>query len=220
MGDSEGERRTFEDVGLDLHAAIDALQAACPAARNVVVWGLCDAASTAMMHAVLHPSVTGIVAVNPWARSEASQAATQVRHYYLERLVQGEFWAKLLRGRLDLRASIGGLLGNIKRASSSAPSGRDDAFQVRMARGLAGFRGRVLLILAGNDLTAKEFLQYTAASTPWRGLLASDRITRIDLPQADHTFSSAAWREQVEDATIAWLQALPQETTFASKATP
>jgi exosortase A-associated hydrolase 1 len=220
MGDSEGERRGFEDAAPDLHAAIDALQRACPGVRKVVVWGLCDAASTAMMHAVFHRSVSGIVAVNPWARSEASLAATQVRHYYLERLVQREFWTRLLRGRLDIRASIGGLLDNLKRASTSGPSGRTDAFQDRMARGVAGFGGRILLIMAGNDLTAKEFLQYTAASPPWRGLLALDRITRIDLPQADHTFSSAAWRKQVEDATIDWLQASLAEATSAGKATP
>ena len=78
-----------------------------------------------------------------------------------------------------------------------------------MARGLAAFGGRVLLVMAGNDLTAKEFLQYTAASPLWRGVLASDRISRFDVQQADHTFSSAAWRAQVEDATIAWLQASP-----------
>jgi exosortase A-associated hydrolase 1/exosortase A-associated hydrolase 2 len=220
MGDSEGEKRGFEDVGPDLNAAIDALQRACPAVRNVVVWGLCDGASTAMTHAVLNRSVSGIVAVNPWVRSEASLAATRVRHYYLARLVRGEFWAKVIRGRLDIRASIGALLGDLKRASRSAPSGRGEAFQERMAGGLAVFRGRVLLIISGNDLTAKEFLQYTAASAQWRGLLASDRISRIDLPQADHTFSSATWRKQVEDATIAWLRASAPDADAAARVGP
>ena len=207
MGDSEGDRRGFEEAGPDLHAAIDALQRACPAVRSVVVWGLCDAASTAMMQAALHRSVTGIVAVNPWARSEASLAATHVRHYYLARLIQGEFWTKLARGRLDVRASVAALLGNLRRAVGPRPSGGEGVFQDRMARGLAALRGRVLLVMAGNDLTAKEFLQYTATSAAWRGLLGSDRISRIDVPEADHTFSSAAWRRQVEDATIAWLAA-------------
>jgi exosortase A-associated hydrolase 2 len=35
-----GATRTFEDVGPDLHAAIDALQGACATARRIVVWGL------------------------------------------------------------------------------------------------------------------------------------------------------------------------------------
>ena len=209
MGDSHGDMQTFEDAGADIHAAIDAVRRACPAVRQVVVWGLCDAASAAMMHAASHPDVSGIVAVNPWARSEASLAAVQVKHYYAERLMQREFWSKLLRGGLDWRASFGSLLSILKRlwmSPRSSGAGTDESFQTRMARGLASFRGQVLLIIAGNDLTAKEFLQFTETSTPWRGLLADSRITRVDVPQADHTFSSRAWREQVENATFAWLQ--------------
>ncbi len=212
MGDSDGNMRTFEEVGPDLHAAVDALRRACPEAQQVVVWGLCDAASAAMMFAVSHADVVGIVAANPWARSEASLAAAQVKHYYAARLMQGEFWAKLIRGGLDWRGSITALASNLKRfrgLSLQNDAGRPDAsFQTRMAIGLAGFQGRVLLIMAGNDLTAKEFLQYTEASAPWRGLLDSARIRRVDVPDADHTFSCRAWRSEVEDATIAWLKGL------------
>lgn len=212
MGDSEGEMRGFEDVGPDLHAAVDALRRACPAARQVVVWGLCDAASAAMMHAVSHADVAGIVAANPWARSDASLAATQVKHYYAARLMQPEFWAKLMRGGLDWHGSIAALASNLKRSRGMARQRdavhADESFQTRMAMGLAGFQGRVLLIVAGNDLTAKEFLQFTESSAPWRGLLTAARVSRVDVPDADHTFSSRAWRGQVEDATIAWLQGL------------
>ena len=212
MGDSAGEMRDFESTGPDLHAAIDALRRACPAARQVVVWGLCDAASAAMMYAVSHADVTGIVAANPWARSDASLAAAQVKHYYGARLMQREFWAKLLRGGIDWRGSIGALASNLKKARGLArpgPAGSsDESFQTRMATGLAGFRGRMLLIIAANDLTAKEFLQYTQASAPWQGLLVAPRVHRVDVPEADHTFSCRAWRVQVEDATIAWLKGL------------
>jgi len=82
----------------------------------------------------------------------------------------------------------------------------DDSFQARMARGVAGFRGRILLIVAGNDLTAKEFLHYSANSPSWRGVLDGARISRVDVAESDHTFSCRAWRRQVEDATIAWLR--------------
>lgn len=210
MGDSEGDATTFENVGPDLHAAIDALLQACPAAQRVVVWGLCDAASAALMHAGAHPAVSGIVAVNPWARSQNSLAATQVRHYYLARLRQRDFWIGLVRGRLDIRASAIALLKNLEQAWSHLRSLRavgsgDDSFQSRMARGMAGFRGRVLLLVAENDLTAREFLQHAAGSSAWRGLLGSSRVTRADVPLADHTFSCAAWRRQAEDATLDWL---------------
>lgn len=211
MGDSEGASRTFEDVGPDLHAAIDALRRACPTIRDVVVWGLCDAASAALMHAVSHAAVSGVVAVNPWARGDASLAAVQVKHYYLARALQREFWAKLFRGGVDLRSSLEALGANMRQAWSHFRSMRsrgagDESYQSRMAHGLSNFGGRVLLILAGNDLTAKEFLQHAGASLAWRGLLDSSKVSRADVGQADHTFSSRAWRQQAEDATIAWLQ--------------
>ena len=118
MGDSEGDFPGFEHIGPDLHAAIDAARYACPEAQQVVVWGLCDAASAAMIHAVTHADVAGIVAANPWARSEASLAAARVKHYYLARLMERSFWAKLLRGGLDWRASIGALWANVRGARS------------------------------------------------------------------------------------------------------
>jgi exosortase A-associated hydrolase 1/exosortase A-associated hydrolase 2 len=213
MGDSEGDMRNFADVGPDLHAAIAALSGACPSVRRIVVWGLCDAASAAMIHAGSHADVAGIVAANPWARSEASLAATHVKHYYAARLLSREFWAKLIGGRLDVRNAIGTLVRNLNQAwgrplSAQPPKSVDDSFQSRMARGVAGFHGRILLIIAGNDLTAKEFLHYAGAAPSWRGLLEGPRISRVDVAEADHTFSSRAWSTQVEDATIAWLRGL------------
>src|SRR5262249_52771049 len=45
MGDSEGEFTGFEAIDLDIAAAIDAFVARCPSLREIVLWGLCDAAS-------------------------------------------------------------------------------------------------------------------------------------------------------------------------------
>jgi uncharacterized protein len=213
MGDSEGAMRSFEDTAPDLHAAVDTLRRACPAARQVVVWGLCDAASAALMHATSHPDVRGIVAANPWARSAASLAATHVKHYYAKRLLQREFWAKLMRGGIDWRSAGRTLHSNVRLARGAPTTGGggpglDMTFQARMARGLAAFDGRVLLILAANDLTAREFIQYAQTSAAWRGLLGTPRVARVDVPLADHTFSCRAWRSQVEEATIQWLQTL------------
>ena len=216
MGDSEGDTRDFEAAGPDLRCALDALSHACPGSR-IVVWGLCDAAAAAMMFATDDPRVTGIVAANPWTRSEASLAAAHVKHYYAERLLQREFWVKLLRGGLDLRASLGALLGNLRRAGSfyrqRPAAGQDQRFQTRMAQGLAAFRGKLLLILSGNDLTAKEFVQYTDSAPEWRGLLADPKVSRIDLAEADHTFSRRIWQDRVEDETCTWLSRLGEPAT-------
>ena len=211
MGDSEGEVADFKAAGPDLRVALDALSAACPGSR-IVVWGLCDAAAAALMFATSDPRVFGIVAANPWAHSDASLAAARVKHYYAARLLQREFWLKLLRGGLDLRASLSALLGNLKGASTfyrkkPAPS-QDERFQTRMARGLASFRGHLLLILSGNDLTAKEFVQYTDLAPEWRGLLTDAKVSRVELADADHTFSRRVWQDRAEQETCAWLSQL------------
>lgn len=209
MGDSEGEPRAFDDVADDLRAGIDAL---CHHAGtgSVTVFGLCDAASAALIFATSDHRVRGLALVNPWVRSEASLAATHVKHYYGARLVQAEFWRKVLAGQFGWRASLRSGLRDV--AATWARRGRRQAsagsasFQSRMATGLKRFPGRVLLILSGNDLTAREFIDYTQQASDWEGLLGAERVDRFDLPGADHTFSNAAWRAAVVDRMLEWLR--------------
>lgn len=205
MGDSTGGKRDFEAVTPDIRAAIDALQTACPGATRIILWGLCDAAAAALLYCeeTRDPRIAGLCLLNPWVRSPASLAKTQVKHYYAQRLLQAEFWRKLLSGRLNLIQSLAELLRKLgqARAQAEQPLG----FQDRMARGWRDFPGRVLLILSGNDYTAKEFLEYTASAQSWRGLLDRPDLTRVDVAQADHTFSCAEWRDGVSSACLKWL---------------
>ena len=78
-----------------------------------------------------------------------------------------------------------------------------------MLRGLTAFGGRTLLIVSGNDLTAKEFCDVLQGSIGWRRWARRPTVDRRDLPQADHTFSSQIWRAQVEDWTLSWLSDWP-----------
>lgn len=209
MGDSTGDARDFEAVTPDIRAAIDALRNACPTVTKVVLWGLCDAAAALLYcDETRDPRLAGLCLLNPWVGSEATLAKTQVKHYYGQRLMQKEFWTKLLGGRLNIGRAVGEFVSKLAQVSagrgasavSPAPT-----FQERMARGLKEFPGSVLL-LSGDDYTAKEFIEYTAAADSWRGLLARTGLTRIDIAGADHTFSSRAWRGTVESACVNWLQ--------------
>jgi len=206
MGDSTGAQRSFEHITPDIAAAIDALQEQCPAVRRVVLWGLCDAASAALLYCdeTQDQRIAGLCLLNPWVRSEASLAKTQVKHYYGQRLLQKEFWAKLLSGRLDVARALAELLRKFGQATVKAEQLL--GFQERMARGWKSLTGPILLILSGNDYTAKEFLEYAAGAPVWRGLLEQAGITRVDVPDADHTFSSQKWRNSVENACLDWLK--------------
>lgn len=212
MGDSSGAMRTFEDVADDIGAALDAFEQSCSTIRRVVLWGLCDAASSALLyvHSARDSRIAGLALLNPWVRSEASLAQTHIKHYYGQRVLQREFWIKLLSGRLRVVESVRGLMSNALKARGPGNSAQNESrpFQDRMAEGLKQFSGRVLLILSGEDYTAKEFLEYAGSNKAWSGLVSADRISRVDLPHADHTFSAQALRLQVEDATLDWLARL------------
>ena len=212
MGDSGGAMRDFDDISDDIGAAIEALQRTCSSARRVVLWGLCDAASAALLYvqATGDSRIAGLVLLNPWVRSEASLAQTHIKHYYGQRLLQREFWVKLLSGKMRLLESARGLLSNALKARESGVGTKSDSrsFQDRMADGLRHFPGKVLLILSGQDYTAKEFLEYAGANATWSGLLTAGGIRRVDVPNADHTFSSLAQRSSVENATLDWLRKL------------
>lgn len=219
MGDSSGPLHTFEHIGPDIAAAIDALQAQLPTVRRVVLWGLCDGASAALMH--LHERqaqgrpdarVAGLVLLNPWVRSAQTLARAHVKHYYWNRLRQGEFWRKLLRGGVAGRA-LRDLLGNLSAARGSGPAAAASAaalpFQERMLRAAEGFAGPVLWVLSGQDYTAKEFVELAAAEPRWRAVLGRDRATRLDLAEADHTFSERRHEDVLAQATARWLMNLP-----------
>jgi exosortase A-associated hydrolase 1 len=207
-----GDLHTFENVSADIAAAISALQLTAPSVRNIVLWGLCDGASAALLycHATQDPRVKGLCLLNPWVRSEVSLAKTQVKHYYTQRLRQKEFWLKLLSGKVAASAASG-LVRNVKTAFASATAkttGADSQpYQTRMAQAWMQFKGSILLILSGNDYTAKEFTEYAASNHAWQNITEAANVQRRDLAHADHTFSSATNRATVEALTLQWLSA-------------
>jgi exosortase A-associated hydrolase 1 len=212
MGDSGGDARTFERVGADIRCAIDRFFAAVPGMKEVVVWGLCDAASAALMYAHEDERVSGLVLLNPWVRTSQGLARAHLKHYYVRRLFQPGLWQKVARGEFDFRgaaAALGRMIVDAagRRRGAGSPAG-EAPFTESMEDGLRRFRGKVLLILSGNDLTAQEFKDFVAGSARWRRLLEGERVTRHDLPEANHTFGRRDWREQVERWTGAWVENL------------
>ena len=205
MGDSEGAMRDFEHVDQDLRAAIDTFFAEVPGLTEVVLWGLCDAASAAALYAAGDKRVAGLVLLNPWVRTESGEAKATLKHYYRARLLDAGLWKKIATLRFDYGAAWTSLLRLLGSASKAAPSG---ALPDRMHDGLHRFGGKLLVILSGADLTAQEFSGLAVAQPKWRGLLAAPRVTQHLLPKADHTCSRRAWHEQVAQWTADWVRSI------------
>ena len=219
MGDSSGSMRSFEALEHDIESAIGAITARHSRSK-IVLWGLCDGASAALLYwqATRDPRVSGLVLCNPWVRSEISLARAQVKHYYTRRLMQREFWSKLLHGGIGASA----LTGLALRAASAmrrvtlethnaGPMSRQP-FQQRMADACLLFPGKILLMLSGQDITAKEFVEQVKASPVWRSAISSKKVKRADLHQANHTFSDPRDSAEVEALTLHWLDAMTKKT--------
>lgn len=212
MGDSTGSLHSFEHIADDISAALDALQARLPGVQRVVLWGLCDGASAALMHVHSHRDarVAGLVLLNPWVRSAQTLARAHVKHYYWSRLRQREFWRKLLGGGVALKALLD-LASNLRAARGSSTPAADGSerklpFQERMLRGAEAFAGPVLWVLSGQDYTAKEFIEMTAQVPRWRAVLGRSGAQQLDIAEADHTFSTRHDEAALASATVAWLQ--------------
>lgn len=207
MGDGEGEPRTFESVEDDLRAAIAAFERAAPGMSDVILWGLCDAASAIMMCAA-PPSVRGKIVVNPWVRTSASEARAYVRHYYLHRVFQRDFWRKLSSGKLDARAAIGQFAEALRRAAS--PSARahrpESSYLDRMLAGARRYRGAMLVMLSGRDLTAREFEALRDSDAGWAQVLGAPEVRWVNLAEADHTFSERRLLDASTHAVVRWIK--------------
>ncbi len=206
VGDCPGPLPDFRALDTDIDIAIKALRRAQPQLQAIVLWGLCDGASAALLYAQSgDPMLKGLALLNPWVRSAQGQARARVQHYYLDRLRSRDFWAKLLRGGVGL-AALMEWLQTRKAARQNAVPTEVEAFQLRMARGYADFAGPILLQLSGRDHTAREFEAAGEVFPEWRGWADRPRLTVQRYPGADHTFSLRDEQKASFDGLIDWLR--------------
>lgn len=215
MGDSEGSVRSFEEVHDDLRAATDHFFSEHGEVEDVVLWGLCDAASAVLFYAQHDSRVAGLVLLNPWVRTAEGIARARVKGYYAKRVFDAGFWGKVFSGQFKFSESARSFVWNVAAAARRQPSAANgdaspevgrDLLPQRMLAGWRGFRGRILLVLSGEDLTADEFRALVASDRGWKRAITDPRVDRCEVPGANHTFSRAEWRERVEQATARWVQ--------------
>ena len=215
MGDADGSKRSFDSVEDDIRAAIDCLQRVQPAIEHIVLLGLCDGASGAIICGACDDRVTMIVAMNPWVRSDrvrAGDARRQLRHYYWPRLLSSSFWRKLYRRELSWRRALRDLAG-LYRASASQkekPLSSDATtagFVDRMLRVLLTESKPVLFILSENDLTAKEFIDLCGEKgSDWKRMIELPHIHVHTINGANHTFSARKHLDAACTEAIRWLE--------------
>lgn len=201
MGDSEGERQDFNDIGPDIHAAIDTLLARSGAIGRIALWGLCDAATASASYAHSDTRVEQLILLNPWITHP--EARTRIKKYYPQRLVQSSFWAKLFSRDINILAAAKNLLRDV-RSACQTPAERDllplSEMNSRMLNGLENFNRSTVIITGERDLTGQSFRALIDSDPRWQQACQGASFKMI--AGADHTFSTRDWRNQVAETTV------------------
>ncbi|NND66867.1 MAG: hydrolase 1, exosortase A system-associated [Halioglobus sp.] len=192
-----------------VEAALDALLSAAPGVRRVVLFGLCDAASMAMIYAPTRPEVTGLVLLNPWVHE--GEYLPEVRlSRYRSQLAVGQQWRRLVSRPGALAAGLAGfasagIAALRRRLFRAAPA---PTFVAAMRKGLTAFQGPALVLLSEDDLTAQEFAALVARDAKWREVLARPGFETCEVAGMDHTFSRPGGQEQLQERVADWLAGL------------
>lgn len=218
LGDSSGNFMGFNHIADDIQAAVDTFQQQVPQVKSVVIWGGCDAASGAMIHGWKIQGVDSLILGNPWVSTDEIRSAV-LRKHYLQRLGETHFWRKLLRFEYNLldyaKAGTRKLVARIARLlargdTAAAVSDIDAAGRPidRMLDGLARFEGPVLFLMSGRSLVSNEFDELINGDPAWQAVYKRPTCKRIDLPNADQTFSDSDSRERVNQTILDWVMGL------------
>ncbi|MEH6648945.1 MAG: hydrolase 1, exosortase A system-associated [Motiliproteus sp.] len=211
MGDSSGQKCSFDRLDTDLSAAIDSFMSTVATLEQVVLWGLCDGASAAMMYGHQDHRVRGLVLVNPWMENSQAKAHARVSQYYVKRFINIDFWKKLIKGEARILNSLQEFFCTLKgvfypkKSASKETVASTQPYQQRMLHGLQSYSGKVLFVLSGNDLTAKEFNLQMAGDSHWAKVIESELVSFEHNTDADHTFSSREFKDWVAERTATFI---------------
>ncbi|MEN7343987.1 MAG: hydrolase 1, exosortase A system-associated, partial [Pseudomonadota bacterium] len=205
MGDSMGEQRDFEGIGDDISAAIDTVFEALPGLKTVSLWGLCDAASAIAFYldSATDERVTGAVILNPWVHDDETEAEMLVKDYYRSRASDPKEILRLLASPSRWLGAIKGIANSLmalvsaKADRASAGSANKLPLPARVLNGISHSKPKKLLIISGDDLTAREFLTAAKKHSGFQSAIGSETIVQQTNEDADHTFSSKQWRDWV-----------------------
>ena len=208
LGDSAGTYQGFEHIEEDLRAALKVFSVSIPELKGVTLWGGCDAASAILINGWKYPIVKRMILGNPFARSHETQAAV-IRQYYLSRLKDLSFWAKLFKLRVNPIKAVQPFFARVgsdkKKPANAAATVSKTPFQSRMLEGLTNFNGEILLVMSGRSLVSREFDELANTSKNWQKAISAARISRVDLPEADQAFSSVDARVALINSAEKWL---------------
>ncbi len=191
MGDSEGAPRAYDDIGDDVRAAMKEFFMQVPEMKEIVIWGLDDAATAAALYAHTDARVRALVLLNPWVRDPHGADRASLMPHLRARFGELGFWRKVASGSRE--AGAGAPRHDLRAAALDA----DLPLQQRIMAALTCFEGHTMVILGGADPQAHEFSELLDKHEA--------RVRRVTIAGANHSFASREWRDEVAETSANWI---------------
>lgn len=216
IGDSEGDWSGYKFAGPSIRAAIDHIYDERPNLQQLIIWSLCDGASAcAVLNEEERARVSGMVLCNPYLHSKSEMAKTILRHYYIKRLFEKDFWQKIFALRLNVVASFTSFANNVAESRNGAMENELDSDSIvseilpdELICGLARLDTPVHFLLSTADLTAMQFRDFCTNRKELKKAFKT-RQMRIDyVDGADHTFSNKAAKQKLFFKTLTAVEAI------------
>lgn len=202
-GDSAGRAGTATIRGMtaDTLAAARVL-ADRAGVRDLILLGICSGGKVAIGTAVAEPRVRGLVLWSGEALGPLRSVETNRRkrafalRAYLAKLMHPATWRKILTGRVNVRAV------NQAVFRPESPSEVEARQEAEILRRFRAWRGTVLLVYGANDPDT------ALAGARYRAFCAAQALPHHyhEIAEANHSFYSLAWEQQVLDQTADWLR--------------
>lgn len=208
MGDSAGEPLHFLDTAHDIATAVAEFRRLAPRLERILLWGLCDGASAAILYSSEHEGIDSVMMVNPWITTDSSAASTLFKHHYRKRLKSIDFWQDLMSGKVNVAKALSGLGKKFWQRVGAQACGVDDELNLAIIvfDAIERFTGQITVIVSQKDLTAVEFKDEYDRRLSVSGCNSIQNLTMFSV-DADHTFSAPEQHVTLEELTLAWCKA-------------
>ncbi len=206
-GESEGDplATDLDAMVADASAAVDALKLRLGERGRLGILGMCSGGNVALAAASLRDDVQAVVAWSTYPFQEqrsAAQDVSRTRHFagdYMRKAVRLETWARLAKGRINLRAVRAALFGHYEAGEGTRRDLKRSRRDVLGA--IRSYRGRMLFVFGSKDPEAAE------AEKVFRSFCLENRLSAdfASIDGANHNFQSAAWKVRAIESSASWL---------------
>lgn len=208
LGDSSGEFLGFRAIREDIASAIAEFKTRMPGLKRIILWGGCDAASAALIHAHHFPEVVAVIAGNPFVGA-SDVTVKEASGHFARRLLDASFWIKLVKFRynpIDYGKALWRKIVSATRTHADNEIRHKKAsLAEELLHGLRAFDGEILFLMGDRFVASNAFDELVASTPEWRAVFRKPHFQRIQIAGGDQVFSTQSAQDQMFTLASDWL---------------